>query len=94
VSDTVARTVEWSQRALRDPEGIHAYIGQFAPQAAERFTLRLIAAVESLATQPDRGRPAGRFRELVAVSPYVVRYRVTQGGVQIARIKHGAQRPE
>ncbi len=83
----------WSLRAVRDLEGIHAYIAQFAPQAAERFTSRLIAAVESLAVQPDRGRLAGRFRELVAVSPYVVRYRVTRQGVEIARIKHGAQRP-
>ena len=79
---------------MRDLEGIHAYIAQFAPQASERFTERLIAAVESLATQPDRGRPAGPFRELVAVSPYVVRYRVTARGIEIARIKHGARRPE
>lgn len=94
MNDILPGSVQWSQRAIRDLEGIHAYIGQFAPQAAERFTARLIAAVESLATQPDRGRPAGRFRELVAVSPYVVRYRVTREGVQIARIKHGSQRPE
>jgi plasmid stabilization system protein ParE len=94
MNDTLPHPIEWSPRAIRDLEGIHAYIGQFAPQAAERFTARLIAAVESLATQPDRGRPAGRFRELVAVFPYVVRYRVTHHGVQIARIKHGQQRPE
>jgi plasmid stabilization system protein ParE len=86
--------IEWSPRAIRDLEGIHAYICLFAPQAAQRFTSRLISAVESLAAQPDRGRLAGRLRELVAVSPYVIRYRVTRRGVEIARIKHGAQRQE
>jgi len=92
MTDAQPLPVLWSPRAIRDLEGIDAYIGQFAPMAAERFTARLLAAVESLTTQPDRGRPAGRFRELVAVSPYVVRYRVTRQGVEVARIKHGAQR--
>jgi plasmid stabilization system protein ParE len=88
------RAVEWSPRAIRDLQGIHAYIRQFAPQAADRFTARLIAAVESLAIQPDRGRQAGRFRELLAVSPYIVRYRVIRNGIEVARIKHAAQRPD
>jgi plasmid stabilization system protein ParE len=94
MADARQRPVVWPPRAIRDLEGIHAYIAQFAPLAAERFTSRLTAAVESLAVRPDRGRPAGRLRELVAVSPYVVRYRVTRQGVEIARIKHGARREE
>jgi plasmid stabilization system protein ParE len=81
-------------RAVRDLNGIHAYIGLFAPQAADRFTARLIAAVESLAEQPNRGRSVGRFRELVAVSPYVVRYRVKARAVEIIRIRHGARPPD
>jgi toxin ParE1/3/4 len=94
MTEPARRIVIWSAHSRRDLEGIRAYIGQFAPLAAQLFTARLVAAVESLADQPDRGRAAGRLRELVAVSPYVVRYRVTAGAVQIIRIKHGAQRPE
>lgn len=88
-------TVIWSQRSRRDLEGIRAYIGQFAPLAAQRFAARLISAVESLAEQPDRGRPVGRgIRELLAVPPYLVRYRILDGAVQVIRIRHGGQQPE
>ena len=55
---------------------------------------RLRLAAISLAEHPERGRQVGRFRELAIVPPYLIRYRVTAGGVQIIRIKHGAQRPE
>jgi len=36
----------------------------------------------------------GEVRELVAIRPYIVRYRITADAVQIVRIKHGAQRPD
>ncbi len=88
------RTVSWSSRSRRDLRSIQVYIAQFAPLAAERFTLRLVSVVESLADHPDRGRPVGRLREMVAVSPYLVRYKVTAKEIQIIRIKHAAQRPE
>lgn len=72
--------------------GIRTYIGEFAPLAAQRFTARLVAAVESLAEHPNRGRPVGDgLRELVAVRPYLVLYEVTSEGVQVLHIKHGAQ---
>ncbi len=84
----------WSARALRNLADIHAYIGQFAPLAAQRFTMRLIATVETLAENPDRGGPVIRqVRELMVVAPYIVRYRVTEAAVEIVRIKHGAQEP-
>jgi toxin ParE1/3/4 len=87
--------VVWSVRSRRDVEGIHAYIAQVAPLAARRFVSRLITTVESLADQPLRGRALyGEVREIVAVTPSVVRYRVKGGAVQIIRIKHGAQEPE
>jgi len=89
------RTVVWSARSKRDLEGIRAYIGQVAPLAAQRFTLRLVTAVESLTQQAHRGRPVrGEVRELVAIPPYIVRYRITADTVQIVRIKHGAQKPD
>ncbi len=88
--------VIWSARSLRDLSGIKAYIiGQFAPLAAQRFSARLVAAVETLAEHPDRGRPIrGSVRELVAIAPYLVRYSVVGGSVRIIRIKHGAQQPD
>jgi toxin ParE1/3/4 len=87
--------VVWSERSLRDLAGIRAYIGQFAPLAAQRFTTRLVATVESLTIQPHRGRPVGRgARELVAVRPYLVIYRVTADAVQFIHIKHGAQQAD
>lgn len=87
--------VIWSDIARDNLGAIQTYIGQFAPLAAQRFTARLVAAVESLATQPNRGRPVGDgVRELVVVIPYCVRYRVTAEGVQVLRIRHGARRPD
>jgi plasmid stabilization system protein ParE len=85
----------WSARAIRDLAGIRAYIGEFAPLAAQRFTARLMATVDSLAENPNRGRPIGRgVRELVAVKPYLVLYQITADSVNIVHIKHGAQRPD
>lgn len=90
-----ARNIVWSARSERDLESIHAYIAQVAPLAAQRFALRLVAAVESLVDSPHRGRLVrGTVRELVAIPPYVVRYRIRAGSVEIVRIKHGAQLPD
>ncbi len=52
---------------------------------------RLQTAANSLADHPERGRQAGRLRELAVVAPYLIRYRVTVEAVQIIRIKHSAQ---
>jgi plasmid stabilization system protein ParE len=63
--------------------------------AAQRLTARLVATVEHLADHPHRGRPIGSgVRELTIVRPYLVRYRVTNRGVEVLRIRHGAQRPD
>ena len=86
------RRVVWAQRALRDLEGIRDYIGQFAPLAAQRFALRLIATANELADHPLRGRPlAGGRRELTIIPPYLIRYRVSGDTVQILTIRHGAR---
>jgi addiction module RelE/StbE family toxin len=90
-----ARRVIWSSRSLRDLESIRAYIGQFAPLNAQRFTARLVVTVERLAAQSHRGRlVGGEVRELVVIPPYAIRYRVTAETVQIVRIKHSAQQPD
>jgi plasmid stabilization system protein ParE len=86
--------VVWTRRAAREFRAIRDYVGRFAPLAADRLGDRLIAAGESLADQPDRGRPLSRTRrELTIVWPYLLRYRVKNGVVEIISIKHGARRP-
>jgi len=88
----VARVV-WTRRALADLNAIETYIGQFSPLAARRFVLRLYHAGLALAEQPNRGRPiSGGRRELTIVAPYLLRYRVRGGVVQILSLRHGARR--
>ena len=83
-------TVRWTQRAQRELVRIQAYIKGFAPMACERFTERLIAAAESLAVNPLRGRPiSGGRHELLVVSPYRIRYRLRGDAVEILSIWHG-----
>ncbi len=85
--------VFWTARAIHELETINAYIGAVNPLAAQRLTLRLVAAADGLTVYPDRFRAAGRVRELVVVRPYVIRYRVTAARVEILRVRHGARRP-
>jgi toxin ParE1/3/4 len=63
--------------------------------AAVRIARALLAAADSLAARPEKGRP-GRLpgtRELSSVPPYVIIYRVEQdaGVVRILRVWHTAQ---
>jgi toxin ParE1/3/4 len=87
------RRVIWAASALRDLQGIRAYIGQFNPTAAQQMAGRLQVAGDSLGEMTDRGRSAGRYRELTAVWPYVLRYRPAGDQVLILRVRHGKQRP-
>ncbi len=55
----------------------------------------LFAAGDSLEHFPQRGRlvPGTTSRELLSVSPYIIRYRITGNDVVIQRVRHSAQRP-
>ena len=88
------RRIIWSPSAVNDLRNIRGYIEQFNPSAAGSFAARLIAAAESLADFSERGRPAdGKWRELLVVWPYIIRYRIEAERVIILRVRHGAQRP-
>ncbi len=89
-SEIVAQ-VAWASRALADLNAIQAHIEQFRPLAAQRMAQRLKLAAASLADHPERGRLVGRLRELATVPPYLIRYRIKGGDVEIIRIKHAAQ---
>ena len=95
MSDTPRLPIIWSRQAVQDLGRIRAYIGEFAPLAAQRFAQRLVSTVESLGEQPNRGRPVRLgVRELVFVRPYLILYEVTEDAVYIVHIRHGARRPD
>jgi toxin ParE1/3/4 len=79
--------------ALADLTRIRDHIGQDSPAAANRVAVQIVAACDRLEYLPERGRPGlvPGTRELVALWPYVIVYRVDPEAVQILRIWHGAQ---
>ena len=84
--------VAWTEPARQDLERVRAYVAEFNPWAANRLAVQLLAAADSLEHFPRRGRlgiEAGT-RELVAVPPYVIVYRIALR-VEIVRIWHSAQ---
>ena len=79
--------------ALADLLRIRAYIGQDNPAAANRVAVQIVAACDRLEYLPERGRTGlvPGTRELVALWPYVIVYRIVSEGVQILRVWHGSQ---
>jgi len=87
--------VVWTAHALANLRAIRTYIAQFNPTAATELATRLIAAGNSLEHFPHRGRPVRgtTMRELLTVSPYIIRYRIAGEEVLILRVRHSARRP-
>jgi plasmid stabilization system protein ParE len=87
--------VVWTETALLGVSRVQVYLRVFNPQAAVRLAEALLEAGDSLVNFPHRGRPVGgtRMRELVTVSPYIIRYRVTGDTVIILRVRHRSRRP-
>jgi len=85
--------VVWTDGALRDLAQHTRYIATFNPRAAVRVADDLMKTADNLATFPHRGRPGSyrNTRELTAVWPYVIVYRITGQTVEIVRVWHGAQ---
>ncbi len=83
-----------TQAALNDLIAIRSYIGERNPAAASRIAVQLLSACDRLEHLPERGRP-GRSpgtRELTAIRPYVIVYRIRGETVEILRVWHGAQK--
>ena len=87
--------VIWSPAALRQVARAFDYLTDFNPGAAVQLLDGLIAAGDSLAQFPHRGRPVpgSNLRELVTAYPYIVRYRIVRGTVRILRVRHTSRRP-
>lgn len=83
--------VIWSWKALRQLKAVERYVARFRPLAAQRLALRIIASTDDLRLFPEAGRSISRRRrQIVAISPYIVRYRHEDGVVTILEVRHGA----
>jgi toxin ParE1/3/4 len=87
--------IRWSLPAAQDLERICEQIEGDHPEAARRVAKTIYEGCAALKSFPNRGRVSGRMagrRELVFPPlPYIAVYQVTQHGVEISRIFHGAQ---
>ena len=83
--------VIWSRKALKQIRAIERYVARFRPLAAKRLASGIIAASDELGVFPDAGRTISRGRrQIVAVSPYIIRYRHDGGVVTILEVRHAA----
>jgi toxin ParE1/3/4 len=79
--------------AEKDIEGIGCYVALDNPSAADRLIVRFFEVFALLAERPEIGRKREEFPAVrsFAVKPYLIFYRSWQGGVEIARVLHGAR---
>ncbi len=87
-----ALTIRYTRQAPADLEDALGYIARERPAAARVPPERVRAAINSLASFPNMGRP-GRVpgtREF-AVAPFVAAYRTSGPDVDVLAILHGAR---
>ena len=84
----------WSPSAIEDLKHLRAYIARDNPRAAAEVAKTVLETVERLRQFPAMGRP-GRVpdtRELVVPgTPLVIPYTVSERGVEIIAVLHGAR---
>jgi len=85
----------WSPQALRDLEGIRAYIALDSPRYADLTVRRILGAVERLEAFPESGRVvpernAPDIREVI-VGRFRVVYRRKAGAVEVATVFRGSR---
>jgi len=87
--------LRWTESAADDLQKISDYLFEQTPLHAARLTRAIYHAPEILMRTPMIGRPGRKMgtRELVlAPLPWVMVYVVSDDGVDIVRVLHGAQR--
>ena len=87
-------SVYWRSRALADVARIVRHIATDNPVAAKRLGRELLLAGVRLVLFPNRGRHGSQpgTRELVAVLPYIIVYRITAAdNATILRVWHTSQ---
>lgn len=80
----------WSPQAIRDLEGIRAYIALDSPVYADAMVRRFMAAVEHLKTFPEAGRMVPerndpQIREVI-LKAYRIVYRRRHESIEIATV--------
>jgi toxin ParE1/3/4 len=77
-----------TEQAVADLAALRAALTDPDAVAASRLGIQLMAALDRLEYQAQRGRPGAvaGTRELVEVWPYTIVYRVTPDTVQILRV--------
>lgn len=87
--------IQITKPGTADLQEIDNYIRQDNPAAAVRTVLRVLEAIEYLATYPTMGR-AGRVpktRELiVSGTPFIVVYQIRQQIIFVLRVLHAARK--
>ena len=97
-AQTAAR---WTDTAASDLEGIVDYLAETSPDTAAEVARRLVAAVDSLSEQPERGRVVPElerigvtaYRELVR-APWRILYRVDGGAAHVVAVLDGRRNVE
>ena len=87
--------IVWTERARQDLQEIAEYIARDSKAYAQSFALRLRQGVQRLRDFPESGPiipedPQGAVRQVV-VGNYRVMYRLTDKGVVILTVVHGAR---
>jgi plasmid stabilization system protein ParE len=88
-------SIVWSEPAERDLDDLLGYIALANLDAAKELFGRVLAAVEHLAVYPELGRSIpdlGRpYRELVAVRPFRIIYRIEKRELRIIGVMRAEQ---
>jgi toxin ParE1/3/4 len=86
--------VRWTLDAADDLAHIVARIREDSPSAALRVARTIYSAIAELRTFPHRGRMglAQNTRELIfAPWPYIAVYEISDGQINVLRIRHASQ---
>jgi toxin ParE1/3/4 len=86
------REARLSAQARADLEEVWLYIGQDSPVAADRFIDRILQACQKLAVAPRIGRShddLGPVLRSLPVDKYIVFYRPSKSGIEVARVLSG-----
>jgi len=87
--------VQFTRLADNDITEIGDYIALDKRDAALAFVNRLRQACDTLADHPEMGVPRPRFRggdlRSYPVHSYLIFYRITPLGIEVARVLHGAR---
>lgn len=90
------KSLRWLPGAVEDLARLRAFVGEKNPGAAKRAARRIQEAAAVLREQPELGRlvEGEDFRDLVApfgAGAYVLRYRIDDDAVVVARVWHSRE---